>query len=1146
VTPLEIAEQFTKIAYEMQCMLDVDGAKFDSTVFYVGRIVCGGICKRVFNEESQARLDQMLESLTNNGVIMLGVWWAQLWAQCSGDPATTGFNTINGAHNLWQYFSAAQGATPAWVREQMRKCMFFGDDAAVGGKIDVAKLIRVAKRFGFNLTVDESRPDTVDVPSFLARKFPNAWSGDSNSTCDLPRTLSKLHLQCSNLPIDEILWGRASGLLLTDAETPVVGYWAQTVVTMLSSFPKYNTKPAVCMNDVRRGSASWWAQYDCSAQWPNEDPLGIAREYWAQRLDMREELLESWAEEVMTARIEGWDEVLAKLTSVPIIVVLPPIVFPEGSVVHGLPFPQDTTGPAREASLPDRRGEDGPGSENAKEAAQLRSDYRRDLALVKELDTQSLDNMPKNTFLCNVCGVVGRIKDTSEHQQKRIEQGKPGKCRVCSKKAYDELVAVQGPSGGNSNHPKPRQLNGNNGSWTGTDDHKRGVLNAEAVVVPEDIMPPAAPAPHLPWWFWHLVGGILGGWIASAMLVLHAVYVCTGLWNCLLFAFVLLPLVAARRGAPRAAGVLVWLAILAPFFTQATAGSDTSLVYRRDAVVLKNFQKFLEQTNFDMKKNGTRNTGTAQAKNKPKTSKKIAQNASPGGVQPQRLESAPRIPGTGTRNVELDRDGDVRSSKLFGQRDGRGYEEHVQYVADQFAKSHRDHAGGVVDADRLMAYARAIVDPFNRSPVQAPVNHNNVPTMNTTCARTSSTYITFIVPAGQVRQLSLFLHGNGSEGGSGVETMTPHTFGCARQAVGGGGALTAYCFGPMNTPTVTALSGVLHKGLLVGESTVSTTGGALGDNAPVFWDSPLPYLMSDDQDNVRFQPTALGLRAFNVTEQTARGGSVTSYIPQHRIDVTGTATKLQTNYAKYTTFRIHGVCDEGLELIAVPRGLDEAFWAFNNQQSSHISDASMLVWFNNSASVPQTFIVEIAAHWEIGGNALANITRAKVNHPANENVNKPAREVTHESGDLHSFAEVTKKMLTEGATAAMNHVANKAIQGAGAMAAHAARHIFLPNGGTSNVPRLKYTEATPELLSALSYQHYGLTLDGKPLTAAEEDEVTIKDSAPTRVDGRIVSHYKRGVREERISHLDPPIALMTDRDPSSRNVTRGNPGTDDR
>jgi hypothetical protein len=111
------------------------------------------------------------------------------------------------------------------------------------------------------MTCDVFMPGDRGV-NFLARVYTRAvWNGCETSTCDLKRTLSKLHVapQGNNVTPLHKLERKLLGLWRTDRQTPIVHQLCHTAVRL-----------GMQLNRVPTGDEDgWWTRFPDDVNWPN-------------------------------------------------------------------------------------------------------------------------------------------------------------------------------------------------------------------------------------------------------------------------------------------------------------------------------------------------------------------------------------------------------------------------------------------------------------------------------------------------------------------------------------------------------------------------------------------------------------------------------------------------------------------------------------------------------------------------------------------------------------------------------------------------------------------------------------------------------------------------------------------------------------
>jgi hypothetical protein len=99
---------------------------------------------------------------------------------------------------------------------------------------------------------------------FLSRVYgPHVWFGDTNSCCDLVRTLSKFHLSIP-LPREIDAWSKlvqkARGLNDSDPNTPIIGRYTERVVSL---------SQRLVLPSALDATKPWGSQWERAVQYPN-------------------------------------------------------------------------------------------------------------------------------------------------------------------------------------------------------------------------------------------------------------------------------------------------------------------------------------------------------------------------------------------------------------------------------------------------------------------------------------------------------------------------------------------------------------------------------------------------------------------------------------------------------------------------------------------------------------------------------------------------------------------------------------------------------------------------------------------------------------------------------------------------------------
>jgi hypothetical protein len=347
----------------------------------------------------------------------------------------------------------------------------------------------------------------------------------------------------------------------------------------------------------------------------------------------------------------------------------------------------------------------------------------------------------------------------------------------------------------------------------------------------------------------------------------------------------------------------------------------------------------------------------------------------------------------------------AESKKLFEKH----HKEHMKAMRtlDELERHVDELSGGRVDSKLILDNSRAMADPFNSSPTRAPVHNNPAPSLATTTGRSGDIYFQVTVTAGTASQVMFRAHGTHVQGD------TPYAFNGELQSIGN--PIVNYVWGPSNTVSgKLAICALVNNNLTIGYTAAASN---VVTTVAVQQETVLPY-NAVPTDKVRYQLTAMGVRGYNITEQLSRGGSVCTVCPDSRVDMADFPN--QGDFAYFPNFQVHGDGSDGFEQIWVPHSADSAFWysseAYAGTSTSH---GAMYLFLNNTTTADQTYILNIAQHWELAGSQLRAVNKAKVVNPANRNVVEPARDAAYAHGATAHIAKITKSVLSGGAHLAL-------------------------------------------------------------------------------------------------------------------------------
>jgi len=205
-----------------------DFSKFDGTVspflrWFEQRVLTRAFARRFHPEVLKLhRMQVSMPLITRNGVRN-----QPGNHRGSGSPETTAMNTLENA-----FVSFCAFRLMAYSPEESFEALgLYGGDDGLSCDVDPKCLLRAATDLGLELKpVLCNRGDNIP---FLGRIWYNAWTGDTASTCDFARQLTKLHLTTTTaMGFKDVLVAKALGFYHSDCDTPLVGDWARQVLRL--------------------------------------------------------------------------------------------------------------------------------------------------------------------------------------------------------------------------------------------------------------------------------------------------------------------------------------------------------------------------------------------------------------------------------------------------------------------------------------------------------------------------------------------------------------------------------------------------------------------------------------------------------------------------------------------------------------------------------------------------------------------------------------------------------------------------------------------------------------------------------------------------------------------------------------------------
>ncbi len=268
-TPLEIAHRVTEICTNAEQFVNVsDYHRMDGTITATLRQVDRVVMMKAFRNH-RGPLNELLKSNVNNkGILPHGTTFDQGYSHGSGCPATSVFQTLRAAFTAYLAFRHSRNDDGRYFtpEESFGKIGIHMGDDGLDADLGVDDHSWAAASVGLILEADVVHRRERGV-NFLARYYsPEVWQGCSDSMCDIKRQLSKFHTTVrlpDSVSPEQKLVEKAMSYVATDRNTPVLGELCTHVLSLSPYRP-----------DALFGIGYWWAKYDNSVQYPNENAGG--------------------------------------------------------------------------------------------------------------------------------------------------------------------------------------------------------------------------------------------------------------------------------------------------------------------------------------------------------------------------------------------------------------------------------------------------------------------------------------------------------------------------------------------------------------------------------------------------------------------------------------------------------------------------------------------------------------------------------------------------------------------------------------------------------------------------------------------------------------------------------------------------------
>ncbi len=237
MTPDEIATRVVDICKYPGGVIVSDYSRLDGHVSEDDKRFKEHVYQTWCTHAERATLARVLAADRNPpGITANGLKYDPGFSQLSGSPGTTNDNNlVTLRHDYIALREIGQTPDQAWASVQ-QWVLGASDDrirANIPGYADMLEI--VASKLGHELKSEIKYPLEGEPVAFLGRYYADpATSKDSIQ--DIIRTLSKLHLTMSpdSTPERQALFNRASGYLVTDKYTPILGVWCRKVVNLLA------------------------------------------------------------------------------------------------------------------------------------------------------------------------------------------------------------------------------------------------------------------------------------------------------------------------------------------------------------------------------------------------------------------------------------------------------------------------------------------------------------------------------------------------------------------------------------------------------------------------------------------------------------------------------------------------------------------------------------------------------------------------------------------------------------------------------------------------------------------------------------------------------------------------------------------------
>jgi len=287
-----IAQRVADICTHANEIANTDFSKMDGHVNNIMRDLEIMILTRAFKPEFTEMVSELHTQQYNvKGTTKHGVKYFSEFTRASGSPETSNFNTIINAFIAYCTYRSMRVNGVYYTKEQaFTQLGIYGGDDGMSSDIDAAKYMKTAKAFGQELTIDSVKRHSDGIVTFLSRIYsPEVWHGNTDSCCDISRTLLKFHLCTpSGIMNDDVrdmkLVDKCIAYDLTDHNTPILSDFIARVKELYTGFDKLQDE-LVNSHDKKRLN---WNAICCDKedQYPNNNFGGWMNKYIPERLNV--------------------------------------------------------------------------------------------------------------------------------------------------------------------------------------------------------------------------------------------------------------------------------------------------------------------------------------------------------------------------------------------------------------------------------------------------------------------------------------------------------------------------------------------------------------------------------------------------------------------------------------------------------------------------------------------------------------------------------------------------------------------------------------------------------------------------------------------------------------------------------------------